>query len=69
MARTNRDIHTRLDDLCVPENDGQADDLLDAVVPPIAPRAAPGETVRPDDPPQELPPESHAPEVLSWLRA
>jgi hypothetical protein len=68
MARTNDDIHTRPDDLPVPENGGQADDLLDAVVPPIAPRTAPGETVRPDDPPQELPPDSHAAEVLSWLR-
>jgi peroxiredoxin len=43
------DIHTLPDDLPVPEDDGAADHLLDAVVPPIALAATTGETVRLDE--------------------
>ncbi len=43
------DIFTLPDDLPVPEDDGAADHLLDAVVPPIALRATTGETVRLDE--------------------
>jgi peroxiredoxin len=43
------DIHTLPEDLPVPEDDGAADHLLNAVVPPIALKATTGETVRLDD--------------------
>jgi peroxiredoxin len=43
------DIHTLPEDLPVPEDDGAADHLLNAVVPPIALRATVGDTVRLDD--------------------
>ena len=49
MARIEDDIHTLPDDLPVPEDDGAADHLLDAVVPPIALTATTGETVRLDE--------------------
>jgi peroxiredoxin len=39
------DIHTLPEDLPVPEDDGAADHLLDAVVPPIALKATTGDTV------------------------
>jgi peroxiredoxin len=41
------DIHTLPDDLPVPEDDGAADHLLNAVVPPIALPSTTGETIRP----------------------
>ena len=39
------DIHTIPDDLPVPENDGAADHLLNAAVPPLALQATNGETI------------------------
>lgn len=39
------DVYTIPDDLPVPENDGAADHLLDAVVPPIALKATTGERI------------------------
>jgi peroxiredoxin len=48
MARTD-DIHTLPDDLPVPENDGAADHLLNAAVPPIALPATTGDTIRLDE--------------------
>ena len=39
------DIHTIPKDLPVPENDGSADHLLDAAVPPLALQATNGETI------------------------
>jgi peroxiredoxin len=47
LARTD-DIHTVPDDLPVPEDDGTADHLLDASVPPIALKATTGESIRLD---------------------
>jgi peroxiredoxin len=47
VARAD-DIHTLPDDLPVPEDDGAADHLLDAAVPPIELQATTGETVRLD---------------------
>ena len=47
MARSD-DIHTIPDDLPIPEDDGAADQLVDAVVPAIALKATTGETVRLD---------------------
>jgi peroxiredoxin len=47
VARTD-DIHTLPDDLPVPEEDGAADHLLNAVVPPIALTATTGERMRLD---------------------
>jgi peroxiredoxin len=47
MPRTD-DIHTIPDDLPVPEDDGAADHLLDAVVPAIALKTTSGETIRLD---------------------
>jgi peroxiredoxin len=44
------DIHTLPEDLPVPENDGAADHLLDAAVPPIALRATTGESIQLDGP-------------------
>jgi peroxiredoxin len=44
------DIHTIPEDLPVPEDDGAADHLLNAAVPPIALKATTGETVRLDEP-------------------
>jgi peroxiredoxin len=44
VARTD-DIHTLPDDLPVPEDDGAADHLLDAAVPPMALPATTGETI------------------------
>jgi len=44
MARID-DIHTLPEDLPVPEDDGAADHLLDAVVPPISLKATTGETI------------------------
>jgi peroxiredoxin len=70
MARTD-DINTLPDDLPVPEDDGAADHLVDAAVPPLALEATTGESVRLDQldgrtvlfcyprtgrPDQELPP-------------
>ncbi len=70
LARAD-DIHTLPEDLPVPEDDGAADHLIDAAVPPIALQATSGETVRLDQldgrtvlfcyprtgrPDQELPP-------------
>jgi peroxiredoxin len=49
VARAD-DIHTLPDDLPVPEDDGAADHLLDAAVPPIELQATTGETVRLDQP-------------------
>ena len=46
------DIHTIPEDLPVPEADGAADHLLNAVVPPIALTATTGETIRLDQPDQ-----------------
>jgi peroxiredoxin len=46
------DIHSIPEDLPVPEDDGAADHLLDAVVPAIALKATTGETVRLDQPGQ-----------------
>ena len=43
------DVYTLPDDLPVPEDDGGADHLLNAVVPPIALQATSGETVRLDE--------------------
>jgi peroxiredoxin len=43
------DIHSLPDDLPVPEDDGAADHLLDAAVPPIALQATTGDTVRLDE--------------------
>jgi peroxiredoxin len=43
------DIHTLPDDLPVPEDDGAADHLLDAAVPPIPLAATTGETIRLDE--------------------
>jgi peroxiredoxin len=43
------DIHTLPDDLPVPEDDGAADHLLNAVVPPIALPATTEETIRLDE--------------------
>lgn len=48
MARTD-DIHTIPDDLPIPEDDGAADQLVDAVVPAIALKATTGKTVRLDE--------------------
>ena len=48
MARAD-DIHTIPEDLPVPEDDGAADHLLDAVVPPIALTATTGESIRLDE--------------------
>jgi peroxiredoxin len=45
MARTD-DIHTLPEDLPVPEDDGAADHLLNAAVPPIALPSTGGDTVR-----------------------
>jgi peroxiredoxin len=42
------DIHTVPDDLPIPEDDGAADHLLNAVVPPVALPATTGQTVRLD---------------------
>ena len=42
------DIHTLPDDLPVPEDDGAADHLLNAAVPPIALTATTGESIRLD---------------------
>ena len=42
-------VYTLPDDLPVPENDGAADHLLNAVVPPTELRATTGETVRLDE--------------------
>jgi peroxiredoxin len=47
MARAD-DIHTLPEDLPVPEDDGEAGHLLDAVVPPVELRATTGETIRLD---------------------
>jgi len=47
VARAD-DIHTIPEDLPIPEDDGAADHLLDAVVPPIALTATTGETIRLD---------------------
>ena len=47
MSRPD-DIHTLPDDLPVPEDDGAADHLLNAAVPPIALRSTTGEEVRLD---------------------
>ena len=47
MARPD-DIHTLPEDLPVPEDDGAADHLLDAAVPPIALKATTGEQIRLD---------------------
>jgi peroxiredoxin len=44
------DIHRLPEDLPVPENDGAADHLLGAAVPPIALRATTGESIRLDGP-------------------
>ena len=44
MPRTD-DIHTLPDDLPVPDDDGAADHLLNAAVPPLALQATNGETV------------------------
>jgi peroxiredoxin len=43
------DIHTLPEDLPVPEDDGAADHLLNAAVPPIPLKATTGETIRLDD--------------------
>jgi peroxiredoxin len=43
------DIHTIPDDLPVPEDDGAADHLLNAVVPAVALKATTGETIRVDE--------------------
>jgi peroxiredoxin len=43
------DIHTLPDDLPVPEDDGAADHLLNAAVPPIALPATTGEVIRLDE--------------------
>jgi peroxiredoxin len=47
VARAD-DIHTIPDDLPVPEDDGAADRLLNAAVPPIALKATTGDTIRVD---------------------
>ena len=47
LARTD-DIHTLPDDLPVPEDDGAADHLLNAAVPPVALTATTGEAVKLD---------------------
>ena len=47
MARAD-DIHTIPEDLPIPEDDGAADHLLNAVVPPIALDTTTGDTVRLD---------------------
>jgi peroxiredoxin len=47
VARAD-DIHTIPDDLPAPENDGAADHLLNAVVPPIGLKATTGDVVRLD---------------------
>jgi peroxiredoxin len=49
VQRTD-DIHILPEDLPVPEDDGAADHLLNAVVPAIALKAATGETIRLDEP-------------------
>jgi peroxiredoxin len=46
LARID-DIHTLPDDLPEPEDDGTADHLLDAAVPPVALPATTGETIEP----------------------
>ena len=61
------DIHTLPDDLPVPQDDGAADHLLDAVVPSVELRATTGEPIDVFYP--VFPPDAHAAEVLSWLRA
>jgi peroxiredoxin len=43
------DIHAIPEDLPIPEDDGAADHLLNAVVPPIALKATTGETIRLDE--------------------
>jgi peroxiredoxin len=43
------DVHTLPDDLPVPEDDGAADHLLGAAVPPIALQATTGDTVKLDE--------------------
>jgi peroxiredoxin len=48
VARAD-DIHTIPEDLPIPEDDGAADHLLNAVVPAIALKATTGETIRVDD--------------------
>ena len=48
VARAD-DIHTIPEDLPVPEDDGAADHLLDAVVPPVALKATTGESIRLDE--------------------
>jgi peroxiredoxin len=49
VAHTD-DIHTLPEDLPVPEDNGAADHLLNAVVPATALRATTGETIRLDEP-------------------
>jgi peroxiredoxin len=51
VARAD-DIHTIPEDLPVPEDDGAADHLLNALVPPLALKATTGESIRLDQPEQ-----------------
>jgi peroxiredoxin len=48
LARSD-DIHTIPDDLPAPEDDGAADHLLDAAVPPVALTATTGDVIRVDE--------------------
>ena len=68
------DIHTLSDDLPVPEDDDAADHVLDAVVPSRLDAAEAPDAVIDEGRVTHVfypvfPPDAHAAEVPSWLRA